>query len=185
MKTFSNNIKKLTLNDVYLSKSMEATEITETQVIESIILDENRYVIAIYHRVEPYPENKQSAGQALVIDNYGQGWTSIGSMRDGEKSFYSFTKILVEGVEYTEPLPESCILLVKSLVNNYLSKNVKNVTNRANFGAEPSVDYTFFTGLAAIQKVAKEINSYKNQSILKFSETNRVDSLRNAFDSGC
>jgi len=164
---------------------MESIEITETQAIESILLDENRFVIAIYHKVDPYPENKQSAGQYVVIDNYGQGWTSIGSMHDGEKSFYSFTKILVEGTDFTELLPESCIILVKSLVNNYLSKNVKNVTNRAHFGAEPSVDYTFFTGLAAIQKVAKEINSYKNQSILKFSETNRVGSLKNAYDSGC
>ena len=164
---------------------MEVTEITETQAIESIILDDNRYVIAIYHRVAPYPENKKSAGQYIVIDNYGQGWTSIGSYNNEGKSFYSFSKILVEGTDYKEPLPESCILLVKSLVNNCLSKNEKNVTHRANFGAKPAVDYSFFTGLAAIQKVAKEINSAKNQSILKFSETSRVGSLRNAYDSGC
>ena len=92
---------------------------------------------------------------------------------------------MVEGIEFTEPLPESCILLVKSLVNNYLSKHEKNVTHRTNFGAKPAVDYTFFKGLAAIQNVAREINSAKNQSILKFSETSRVGSLKNAYDSGC
>lgn len=175
----------MTLNKIDFNKLMEAVEITETQEIESIVLDNDRYVIAIYHRVAPYPENKQSAGQYIVIDNFGQGWTSIGSYTNEGKSFYSFTKILVEGTEYTEPLPESCILLVKSLVNNYLSKNEKNVTHRANLGAKPAVDYSFFTGLATIQKVAKEINSAKNQSILKFREANRVGSLRNAFDSGC
>jgi hypothetical protein len=163
---------------------MEAIEITETQNIESIILDENRYVIAIYYKGEPYPENAKSAGDLVVIDNYGQGWTSIGSFKD-DVSYYSFTKILVEGQEYTEPLPESCILLIKSLADKYLSKNDKNVTHKANFGAKPAVDYTFFTGLAAIQKIAKEINSAKNQSILKFSEVNRVGSLKNAYDSGC
>ena len=164
---------------------METVEITEIQAIESIILAPNCYVIAIYHRVNPYPENVKSAGELVVIDNYGQGWTSIGSLKEKENKYYSFTKILVEGTEFTEVLPESCILLVKSLVNNYLSKNEKNVTHRTNFGAKPAVDYTFFTGLAAIQKVAKEINSARNQSILKFSETSRVGSLKNAYDSGC
>lgn len=164
---------------------MESIKITETQAIESIILGENRYVIAIYHRVAPYPENVKSAGELVVIDNYGQGWTSIGSLKEKENSYYSFTKVLVEDIEFTEPLPESCILLVKSLVNNYLSKNEKNVTHKANFGAKPAVDYSFFTGLAVIQNVAREINSAKNQSILKFSETSRVGSLKNAYDSGC
>jgi len=164
---------------------MESVEITEIQEIESIILDENRYVIAIYYKGEPYPENTKSAGDLVVIDNYGQGWTSIGSLKEKENSYYSFTKVLVEGTEFTEPLPESCVLFVKSLVDNYLSKHEKNVTHRSNFGAKPTVDYTFFTGLAAIQKIAKEINSAKNQSILKFSEANRVGSLKNAYDSGC
>ena len=164
---------------------MESIKITETQAIESIILGENRYVIAIYHKIDPYPENVKSAGELVVIDNYGQGWTSIGSLKEKENSYYSFTKVLVEGIEFTEPLPESCILLVKSLVNNYLSKHEKNVTHRTNFGAKPAVDYTFFKGLAAIQNVAREINSAKNQSILKFSETSRVGSLKNAYDSGC
>ena len=120
----------------------------------------------------------------FLANNYGQGWTSIGSLKEKENSYYSFTKVLVEGIEFTEPLPESCILLVKSLVNNYLSKHEKNVTHRTNFGAKPAVDYTFFKGLAAIQNVAREINSAKNQSILKFSETSRVGSLKNAYDSG-
>jgi hypothetical protein len=164
---------------------MESVKITKIQEIESIVLDENRYVIAIYHKVDPYPENIKSAGELVVIDNYGQGWTSIGSLKENENKYYSFTKVLVEGIEFTESLPESCILLVKSLVNNYLSKNEKNVTHGSNFGAKPAVDYTFFKGLAAIQNIAKEINSAKNQSILKFSETNRVGSLKNAYDSGC
>ena len=164
---------------------MESIEITETQNIETIILDENRYVIAIYYKSVPYPENVKSAGELVVIDNYGQGWTSIGSLKENEKSHYSFTKVLVEGTDFTEPLPESCVLFVKSLVDNYLSKHEKNVTHRSNFGAKPAVDYTFFKGLAAIQNIAKEINSAKNQSILKFSEANRVGSLRNAYDSGC
>jgi len=164
---------------------MESVEITETQAIESIILAPNRYVIAIYYKGDPYPENVQSAGELVVIDNYGQGWTSIGSLKENEKTYYSFTKVLVEGTEYAEPLPESCILLVKSLINNYLSKHEKNVTHKANFGARPAIDYSFFTGLAVIQKVAKEVNALKNQSILKFSEANRVGSLKNAYESGC
>ena len=92
----------MTLNKIDFNKLMEAVEITETQEIESIVLDNDRYVIAIYHRVAPYPENKQSVGQYIVIDNFGQGWTSIGSYTNEGKSFYSFTKILVEGTEYTE-----------------------------------------------------------------------------------
>jgi hypothetical protein len=164
---------------------MESVEITETQSIESIVLAPNCYVIAIYYKGDPYPENVKSAGDLVVIDNYGQGWTSIGSLKENEKTYYSFTKVLVEGTEFTEPLPESCILLVKSLVNNYLSKHEKNVTHVANFGAKPGVDYTFFTGLGAIQNIAKEINSAKNQSILRFSGSNRVGSLKNAYDSGC
>ena len=164
---------------------MESVKITKIQEIESIVLDENRYVIAIYHKIDPYPENVKSAGELVVIDNYGQGWTSIGSLKENENKYYSFTKVLVEGTEFTEPLPESCVLFIKSLVDNYLSKHEKNVTHRSNFGAKPAVDYTFFKGLAAIQNIAKEINSAKNQSILKFSETNRVGSLKNAYDSGC
>ena len=164
---------------------MESVKITKIQEIESIVLGENRYVIAIYHKVDPYPENVKSAGELVVIDNYGQGWKSIGSLKEKENNYYSFTKVLVEGTEFTEPLPESCVLFIKSLVDNYLSKNEKNVTHRSNFGAKPAVDYTFFKGLAAIQNIAKEINSAKNQSILKFSETNRVGSLKNAYDSGC
>jgi len=164
---------------------MESVEITETQAIESIILAPNRYVIAIYYKGDPYPENVQSAGELVVIDNYGQGWTSIGSLNENKNKYYSFTKVLVEGTEFTEYLPESCILLVKSLVNNYLSRHEKNVTHRVNFGAKPAVDYTFFNGLAAIQNIAKEINSAKNQSILRFSESSRVGSLKNAYDSGC
>ena len=164
---------------------MESVKITKIQEIESIVLDENRYVIAIYHKIDPYPENVKSAGELVVIDNYGQGWTSIGSLKEKENNYYSFTKVLVEGTEFTEPLPESCVLFIKSLVDNYLSKHEKNVTHRSNFGAKPAVDYSFFKGLAAIQNIAKEINSAKNQSILKFSETNRVGSLKNAYDSGC
>mgnify|MGYP000246505876 CR=1 FL=1 len=164
---------------------MESVKFTKIQEIESIVLGENRYVIAIYHKVDPYPENVKSAGELVVIDNYGQGWTSIGSLKENENKYYSFTKVLVKGTEFTEPLPESCVLFIKSLVDNYLSKDEKNVTHRSNFGAKPAVDYTFFRGLAAIQRIAKEINSVKNQSILKFSETNRVGSLKNAYDSGC